>query len=115
MVSHNIPAALLSIARRVLREVLEKFNLQRRVVEGVRDAVIGTYLPLADTWQGPDAEQFRAQVHQQLVPAIGNIILAMLGFQTSIKSAEEVIDKADATVCGYINDLGDTARNIVKL
>ena len=115
MVSRKIREALLKIARRVLQEVFDKFNLQRKVVEGVRDAVIGTYLPLADSWQGEDAEQFRGQVNQQLVPAIGNIILAMLGLQTSIKSAEEIIDKTDATVCAYVNDFGDTARNIVKL
>lgn len=110
----DVPTALLRLAVSALQNALSEIMAQKKIVEGIIDAIRGDYIPKLETWQGEAADAFRAEVNNRVVPEIQELIAALLGIHSGIERGCTCVQDADKKCVTQVNNLGDTYRSIVK-
>jgi len=109
----SVMRALLRIARAVLQSVLATIMKQMNIVEGISKEISGRYIPLLDSWQGEDADAFRAEIQQVVLPLIMALVGSILGIQTGINDALTRVDETDKKCTSYVDDLANQFRAII--
>jgi len=85
---------------------------QKQIVSNVLDSV-KSYVPkVQSAWIGGDATEFAADVGRKVIPAMGELILAIAGIDVNLSKATGIIDQADTKCKSSIDSLGDTFANI---
>lgn len=109
------------IARAILKLVVEKLLsavaeivAQKRIVEGIINALRGDYLPKLESWQGEAADAFRAEVDNRVMQEINTLLAALGGMQVSVEKGCNCIQDMDKKCVSHGDNLADTYRNIVK-
>lgn len=104
--------ALLCMARNMVEGVLDEVAGHKRTVEDVDSSVRGNYVPLVSSWIGEDADAFRDEVNARLLPAIAQLINAILGMSNGIVQARDTVEEADNRCVGQAEDLANVFKAI---
>jgi hypothetical protein len=111
---HAVMQALLRLARRILESVVAEIASQMKIVQEVAEQITGSFIPMLDSWIGPDKDAFQDMVLREIIPLVVALVGALLGIQTGINSAIDRIDQADKKCVGHVNDLSSQFRSIMQ-
>lgn len=106
---------ILKIARQILRQIVARIRQQ---IEHVRtDAYEPTQQHvnnLDNIWQAEDADAFRAEMQQEVLPQLQDILDDTLGLCTGIDNAIITIDEAEQQVLNIVDEIESKIKSITK-
>jgi uncharacterized protein YukE len=110
----SVMKALLKIARRVLQGVVGEITKQMNVVQELSEAVTSRFIPMLDTWEGPDADEFRQEVLREIIPLLVSLVGAIMGIQTGLDNALTRVEDTDKKCVGHVDNLAGQFRSIFQ-
>ncbi|MCU0497382.1 MAG: WXG100 family type VII secretion target [Anaerolineae bacterium] len=89
---------LLKIARMVLQQVLNQITQQLNIVEDQVKARLEGFVKevVGGVWKGDGANRFVDEISSEAIPMLGNLAESIVNIGSSIRSAEQIMDQADA-------------------
>ena len=103
---------LMRVARRVLEGVLNTVNQQAVAAQAIIDEVVSDIIPSLEQWEGDDADAFRTEVNDRLLPQIMALVSTINTMSSRITQAEEIITSTDNQLVSRVDELSDTFRSI---
>jgi WXG100 family type VII secretion target len=109
----SVMKALLRIARSVLQSVIGEIAKQMNVVQELSDSITSQFIPMLESWQGDDADAFRAEIRREVVPLLAQLVGAILGIQTGVERAVERVESTDKNCVSHVDNLANQFRAII--
>lgn len=87
-------------------------NAQKGMAESSLGAIKGIVPKVEAGWIGEDADEFKADVQRQLIPAMTRLIAAIAGMSANLEKGMDVIGNADKQAKGIADKIGDLFGSI---
>lgn len=114
MISVAVRLGLIYLIHQMIANVINKIKGEASKIEGIISTLNGSYLQSLESWQGPDADAFRAEVQNRLNRQLEDLKNTILQMSTNIGKAEQCIVNADTRAVGEVQKLADVFRNIYR-
>jgi phage-related protein len=101
-----------SIVESVIGQITDQINNLTEMVQSPIREMIG--LVTGGIWRGRGADKFVDEMNSVVLPMVGQLIAAILGLNTSVRTCITTLDRADEEARNVVNSVSDIFDAVYK-
>ena len=114
LTSLAVRLGLIHIINQMIESIINKIKGESTKIEGIMNTLSGSYMQNLESWQGQDADAFRAEVQNRLNKQLEELKNTVLRISKGVGDAQTCMINADTKAASEVQKISDIFKNIYR-